>query len=250
MGLSKAQIDKLGERLKKGDSNADDLRLLDEYRLLFGEPFAVVSTTISERLGLEQTGRPAKTTKSITEKLQRESIRLTQVQDIAGCRVVVGRPPEQDRVVASLCEIFPTARVTDRRTNPSYGYRAVHVIVQISGKSVEIQARTDLQHLWAEFSEKLSDVLDPAIKYGGGDKDIRKALDTVSRAVEENETIQQRINVLGERIEALSTEHGVLFAEQKVQLEEMRETMIGREKRLSENLSALVARLSATRKKE
>ena len=33
-----------------------------------------------------------------------------------------------------------------------------------------------LQHLWAEFSEKLSDVIDPSIKYGGGDDDIQAEL--------------------------------------------------------------------------
>lgn len=56
----------------------------------------------------------------------------------------------------------------DRREDPSHGYRAVHVIAEISGKPVEIQVRTSLQHLWAELSEKLSDHRDPAIKYGGG----------------------------------------------------------------------------------
>jgi ppGpp synthetase/RelA/SpoT-type nucleotidyltranferase len=249
MGLSKAQIDKLGERLREGEPSADDLRLLDEYRLSFGEPFAIVIKTISEQLQLEPTGRPAKTTRSITEKLQRESIRLTQVQDIAGCRLVVGRALDQDRAVASLCEIFPSARVADRRASPSHGYRAVHVIVQISGKTIEIQVRTDLQHLWAEFSEKLSDVLDPTIKYGGGDEDIRRTLNTVSKAVEENERIQQRIDVLEERIEALAPEGVAFLAQEKVQLEEMRETMIGRQQQLSERLRDLLVRLSGLRKR-
>jgi ppGpp synthetase/RelA/SpoT-type nucleotidyltranferase len=56
--------------------------------------------TIRDQLGLEPTGRPAKSTTSITEKLHRESIRLTQIQDIAGCRIVISDIAEQERVVA------------------------------------------------------------------------------------------------------------------------------------------------------
>lgn len=248
MRLSRTQIDKLGERLRQGEPSAEDLRLLDEYRLSFGEPFATVIKAISQQLQLEPTGRPAKTTQSIVDKLQRESIRLTQVQDIAGCRVVLARVLDQDRAVASLCEIFPSARISDRRANPSHGYRAVHVIVHISGKAIEIQVRTDLQHLWAEFSEKLSDVFDPSIKYGGGDEDMRKTLNAVSKAVEENETIQQKIDALGERIDTLDTERAALLAQDRIQLEEMRETMIGRQQRLSERLRDLLVKLSGLRK--
>ena len=106
-----------------------------------------------------------------------------QIQDIAGCRVVVLDIQEQDRVVAALCTLFPAASVMDRRANPSYGYRAVHVIAQVSGKLVEIQIRTSLQHLWAEFSEKLSDTLDPEIKYGGGPDYIKSTLTNTSSLV-------------------------------------------------------------------
>jgi ppGpp synthetase/RelA/SpoT-type nucleotidyltranferase len=37
--------------------------------------------------------------------------------------------------------------VIDRREKPSHGYRAVHVIVECGGRMVEIQVRTELQHL-------------------------------------------------------------------------------------------------------
>jgi GTP pyrophosphokinase len=196
MPITKAQIDKLGDRLRRSESTADDLRMLDEYRLSFGEPFAIVIKTLSERLQLEPTGRPAKTTQSIVEKLQRESIRLTQVQDIAGCRLVVGGAMDQDRVLASILEIFPGAHLTDRRTNPSHGYRAVHVIVEISDKTVEIQVRTDLQHLWAEFSEKLSDVVDSTIKYGGGDAGWRHILEQASSLVRGVEQLERVVQML------------------------------------------------------
>jgi putative GTP pyrophosphokinase len=167
-GLSTTQVDRLGNRLRRGLLVESDLRSLDDYRRSFGEAYETVVHTIREQLHLEPTGRPAKSTHSLIEKLHRESIRLAQVQDIAGCRVVVADAAEQERAVASLRTVFPEASVDDRRANPSYGYRAVHVIAKIFGVLVEIQVRTSLQHLWAEFSEKLSDVVDPSIKYGAG----------------------------------------------------------------------------------
>ncbi|RJP31715.1 MAG: hypothetical protein C4547_15050 [Phycisphaerales bacterium] len=180
--LSKTQIDRLGDRLRKGPHTESDLRLLDDYRRSFGEAYEAVVRTIRE-CGEFPTGRPAKSTVSIMEKLRRESIRLSQMQDIAGCRVVVTDVMEQERVVASLGAAFPGASVIDRRDNPSYGYRAVHIIAEKSGKPIEIQVRSSLQHLWAELSEKSSDVLDPTIKYGGGTDSWRNFLTKSSESV-------------------------------------------------------------------
>jgi putative GTP pyrophosphokinase len=81
--LSKTQIDRLGDRLKRGSHAEDDLRMLDSYCRTFGAPYGTVIESL-RRLDLEPTGRPAKSTDSLVEKLRRESIRLVQVQDIAG----------------------------------------------------------------------------------------------------------------------------------------------------------------------
>jgi putative GTP pyrophosphokinase len=182
MAISKTQIDRLGDRLKKGAHTESDLRLLDDYRRTFGEAYEAVVGKLRRR-GASPTGRLAKSTVSIAEKLRRESLRLTQMQDIAGCRVVVSDVLEQDQFVASLKADFPDASVMDRRENPSHGYRAVHIIVEISGKPIEIQVRSALQHLWAEVSEKSSDVLDSTIKYGGGSGPWRDFLEKSSKSV-------------------------------------------------------------------
>jgi ppGpp synthetase/RelA/SpoT-type nucleotidyltranferase len=145
--LSKTQIDRLGDRLRKGPPSEADLRLLDEYRLSFGDAYNAIIRTIREKLRLEPSGRTAKTPSSIAEKLRRESIRLSQLQDIAGCRIIVPDVLTQDHTTATLRDTFPESRVMDRRKNPSYGYRAVHVIVMTQGASVEIQVRTALQDL-------------------------------------------------------------------------------------------------------
>jgi putative GTP pyrophosphokinase len=63
--------------------------------------------------------------------LRRESIRLTQIQDIAGCRLVVPDVAEQDRVVENVRTLFAKCSIADRREYPSHGYRAVHVIARV-----------------------------------------------------------------------------------------------------------------------
>ena len=161
--LSKAQIDKLGNRLTSDELLEPDVQQLDRYRRTFAEPYEHVVGLVRSSLGLEPTGRPAKSTTAIREKLQRESIRLSQMQDIAGCRLVVENMEAQDRAVEELKARFDDVTVVDRRQKPSHGYRAVHVIVRFGGKPIEVQVRTTLQHLWAELSEKLADVIDPAI---------------------------------------------------------------------------------------
>lgn len=194
MRVSKTQIDRLGERLKGDPHTESDLRLLDDYRRSFGEAYEAVVRTLRQR-GKFPTGRLAKSTVSIVEKLRRESIRLSQMQDIAGCRLVVGNVVEQEQCVATLIADFPGASVIDRRDNPSYGYRAVHIIAEISGKPIEIQVRTPLQHLWAEVSEKSSDVLDPTIKYGGGSESWRNFLTKSSASVATYEEFEKKHSV-------------------------------------------------------
>jgi ppGpp synthetase/RelA/SpoT-type nucleotidyltranferase len=167
--ISKTQIDQLGGRLRKGEASDEDIRLLEAYRSSFAEAYEDVVASIRKAIQQEPTGRRAKLTRSIIEKLRREKTRLSRMQDIAGCRVVVRDVLAQDQVVGRLRAEFAGAKLIDRRKQPSYGYRAVHIIVTAGSKLVEIQVRTELQHLWAQLSEKLSDARDRAIKYGGGD---------------------------------------------------------------------------------
>lgn len=193
--LSKTQIDRLGDRLRENPFSDSDLKALDDYRRSFIEAYEEVVRIIRGQSGfLELAGRPAKSTSSIIEKLLRENTRLSQVQDIAGCRIVVDGIQEQDRVVALLNKAIPSVSVKDRRKFPSFGYRAVHLIVRTSGKLVEVQIRTKLQHGWAELSEKYSDKKDPTIKYGGGPKEIRENLDELSDLLRGCEELEEELS--------------------------------------------------------
>ena len=217
--LSKTQVDKLGDRLRKGDITEADLRLLDDYRRSFSEAYEFVVRAIRDELGLEPTGRPAKSTTSIIEKLLRESIRLSQIQDIAGCRLVVSGIEEQNGTVTLLQKLFRGVTVVDRRKNPSHGYRAVHLIVRHEGKLVEIQVRTSLQHLWAELCEKEADVFDPLIKYGGGDS-VTTALNLrFAAAIEDTELKEWQMSLSDKVLSGLSARRGTLSKSKQAELD-------------------------------
>lgn len=179
--ISKTQIDRLGDRLRKGEFTDDDLRLLDAYRASFAEPFEEAVATVCRATGLQPSDRSRKTPLSIIQKLRRlPTLPLSRMQDIAGCRVVVADIAEQDQVAERLASAFARAKVIDRRARPSYGYRAVHIVVTVRDKPVEIQVRTELQNFWAQLSEVMSDRTDARIKYGGGNPNLLGILSFVS----------------------------------------------------------------------
>ena len=143
--LSKAQVDRLGDRLRGGDPSDEDLVNLDQFRRSYAAGYEAVIGAIRENLGVEPTGRPAKSTQSIIEKLKRETIRLSQVQDIAGCRFSVLGALEQRSAADALLAALPGAVMDDRCQRPSHGYRALHVIARPDERPIEIQVRTALQ---------------------------------------------------------------------------------------------------------
>lgn len=115
-----------------------------------------------------------KTTGTLVDKLRRTpNLPLGSIHDLAGARIVVdGGRWEQDQVTERIITAFghcPRApEKIDRREQPSYGYRAVHVIVFEDATPVEIQIRTKLQDKWAQISEKLGDLWGRGLRYGQG----------------------------------------------------------------------------------
>ena len=196
-GLSTSQLNKLGEQLRKGQPSDDDLRALDTFRLSFAAACEQVFHELSQ-LGLKPVSRPAKSTASIIAKLNRERSRLSKIQDVAGCRVEVDNIAEQDRVVTDIVAKFPNAFVYDRRLKPSHGYRAVHLVVDLHGFLVEIQVRTLLQHGWASAVERLADIIDLDIKYGGGPEGLRYQLLNLSNTIAGLEEIENYLRDLHE----------------------------------------------------
>jgi ppGpp synthetase/RelA/SpoT-type nucleotidyltranferase len=167
--LSKSQIDKLGERLRKmAQPTADDLHRLSEF-VTAQDPIRVAAESAVRALTLHE-GSPTsrlKTNVSIIEKLRRQRTSLSKMQDIVGVRLITsGNRTTQDALVKALCDRWPDHRVYDRRERPQQGYRAVHVVVHIDERPAELQVRTPLQHKWAEVFEKVADQWGRNIRYG------------------------------------------------------------------------------------
>ena len=54
-------------------------------------------------------------------------------------------------------------------------------IVDDVGRAVELQLRTEIQHVWAGLCERRAAVVDHAVKYGGGPLEEQERLQELSR---------------------------------------------------------------------
>lgn len=101
----------------------------------------------------------AKTRLAVSKKLRRRrTMRLAQVEDIAGCRVVLDTAADVATLLASILGCWPSAKVKNHVDDPRpTGYRALHVIVKQDGFPVEIQLRTVSQNRWADAVEQFAD---------------------------------------------------------------------------------------------
>lgn len=167
--LTKNQIDKLGYQLRDGQIDATVIQRLEAVRQEYLVAYRHVEEVLAHKVGYRLTGRPAKSTLSIIEKLRRESARLSQIQDIAGCRIVAENIVVQDNICENIAVLLDDVTKIDRRLKPTNGYRAVHLVARHEGWPVEIQVRTQIQHAWAEISEKIADRYGQGIKYGVGE---------------------------------------------------------------------------------
>jgi hypothetical protein len=120
---------------------------------------------------------------SIITKLQRfHSMQLSTMQDLGGCRAVVRRVANVDRLV-KIYDQTPTkvAKFVGKKdyiSDPKLdGYRSVHLVYEYQGKSqggafcglkIEIQIRSRLQHAWATALETIDTFTDQALKSGLG----------------------------------------------------------------------------------
>lgn len=183
---SKGALDRAGRRLRESAPPSDeDLNLYDAYRASF-EPhlLKLVETTIpslSDAVEISVDIR-LKQPKSVIAKLRRHQTKLSTIEDIGGCRIVVETMLDARHIVHALSDALNVVRRRDYWEQPRDGYRAFHLVAQISERHrVEIQVRTVLQNEWANLSEDLFHRVDPEIKYGGGPPALRSALDHLSQ---------------------------------------------------------------------
>jgi ppGpp synthetase/RelA/SpoT-type nucleotidyltranferase len=243
--MTKSQINKLGERLRKArELDAESFVQLQQFRASYDGALADAQTRLWE-LGFEATSR-LKTTNTIIEKLRRERTRLAEMQDIGGLRIVAEVDlTKQDDIANRIVGAFPITRVIDRRKRPTHGYRAVHVIATLDGRLIEIQVRTRLQDLWAQAMERLADEAGREIRYGGTPQkrgDDVENLRNISYEIAEIEDMLTKLNQMRtglpqpRRAAAMQRELRMHFA----RIQSFRADLRGREREIRAMLEILI----------
>lgn len=167
---------------------------------------------------------------SIEGKLRRFSrMKLSQMQDIGGCRAVL---PIIDDVRTVCSDIYDesdkTSRMYNYLENPKEsGYRGIHIIHSYSpilkqhevyrGMKVEMQFRSNLQHIWATAVESVATFTGQALKASSGNEDWlrlfalmgsyiakKEDLPLVPNTPDSDEEIRKEIIACSSRIDAVS----------------------------------------------
>ena len=188
MKLSKSKVDKAGKILARGQYSdeeyieADDT--FNEYREAHLQPLIDVTSKIQgwmEELSIVYyMAYRLKRKPQIIKKLLRFTTRLSQLQDIGGCRIIVDNNKDVDLVIELVKKkvirgkFFSIKHITDyrERGRDITGYRAVHIIIEREGKTLEIQIRSRMQHYWAESVERASIIYRKNLKETEGDENV------------------------------------------------------------------------------
>lgn len=189
MAITKSKIDRAGLALANcAFRNVEEMieyeDVFDEYRKSHLEPLS--ETTLELQKWLNEydhdyyIAQRLKRKPQIIRKLKRLSVRLTQLQDIGGCRIIVEKNDLVDQVIDFLkSKISSTAdlnleRITDYRAKGRdvTGYRSVHLLLERGGKKLELQIRSRIQHYWAESIERTSVIYGRHLKEGEGDPSV------------------------------------------------------------------------------
>jgi hypothetical protein len=207
--MSRTQVDRAGTFLRcwwgldpgsEEDRAVDDDELswavdvLDEYRTGFQDPLKKTTVGLRQFVQRESetvvVGQRLKRRPQILNKLERfSSMRLTQMEDIAGCRAILaGGAPGVAGVLRRIRRNWDVIGIDDYVMNPkSTGYRAIHVVVRRDGHPVEIQLRTPGQQDWAETVERVAARIGEPLKDGVGPPDLLTYFELVAWVIAREE---------------------------------------------------------------
>jgi putative GTP pyrophosphokinase len=168
--------------------------------------------TVVPRRKLEVSQR-LKRTPTILDKLERQpTLALSKMQDIGGCRAVVGSIAEIRRIQKRFDHKRPPLSVSDYIETPrDSGYRALHLVVEYDGFRIEVQIRTAVMHEWAVTVEGLGGQLGEDLKSGRGPAEILDLLEAASEAMALEEQGQEVDSKLLGRIRQLREEAAPLL---------------------------------------
>lgn len=198
-GFSRSKVDWAGDILISKSSSFEEkdkaLEILDNWRAIHRYPMHIFKKrlkSVSEKIDKDALSvQRLKRLPSILKKLQRTyygnkpTMKLSQMQDIAGCRAVVSNVELAKKLYKEsyIKGDLKHKKVNEKNyiTNPKEdGYRSIHLIYRYksdkgkkdyNGLLIEVQIRSKLQHLWATAIETVDFFTRQAIKSNEGQKE-------------------------------------------------------------------------------
>ncbi|WP_372069965.1 RelA/SpoT domain-containing protein (plasmid) [Tistrella mobilis] len=158
--------------------------IFEEYRKNHLQPLTELTVKVQNWLSQynkeNYVAQRLKRRPQILRKLRRLSVRLSQLQDIGGCRIIVENNADVDYIMNFIQDKMRSDRLgkiirrTDYRQEgrDNSGYRALHVIIEINGYKLELQIRSRMQHYWSESIERTSLLYGHRLKEGEGDSSV------------------------------------------------------------------------------
>ena len=158
-------------------------RLVDVWRASHSRPLNTFQVNLRRRVGRGGVvAQRLKRLPSIIAKLVRlPRIRLSQMQDIGGCRAVVAEADDAFDLAGELAASrirHELVRYNNYIAHPrASGYRSLHLVYAYNserttrwqGLNVEIQIRSELQHQWATAVETVGAFIGDDLKSNVGD---------------------------------------------------------------------------------
>lgn len=188
---SKERVKKAGVALKRSDIESEEFKesipIFHNWRSSHAFPMQIMLNLLRKNAVRIDRGAVAvqrlKRVDSIFNKLLREeSMSLSRMEDIAGCRVVV----ESVRHVSRVSELLKRSRTKNqlhRERNyiehpKESGCRGIHLIYRYRGRktiyngmAVELQIRSKVQHSWATAVEVVGTFTKQALKASTGEEE-------------------------------------------------------------------------------
>ncbi len=195
---TKSEINRAGDTIRTTRPNSaaykQAIDILNEWRVSHHYPMHTFNMTLRHKAYVVDREaivvRRLKRRETILDKIKnRESkMRLSAMQDIGGVRAIVRTPEQVAALVAQYTEpgrfSHRLVRMKDYIQEPKdSGYRSVHMVFEFNntqgrgahardydGLLVEVQLRTDLQHIWATAVEAIGIMLHEELKSSRGSR--------------------------------------------------------------------------------
>ncbi|WP_419782684.1 hypothetical protein [Malaciobacter marinus] len=185
MKYTKNKIKKAGKELLINSNNETSLEILSYWREQHTKPLddavKLLKSIAKEFDKSSFIGKRLKRTESIINKLNRfENMRLTTMNDIGGCRIILSNMKKVRKLVSFLIKDKKFEIRKDYIKFPKKdGYKSIHLIGKFKNEKnekfpIELQIRTKVQHAWATAVEIVDLFTNQSIKTNTGKEEWKE----------------------------------------------------------------------------